>query len=625
MEEEKNHKQEKEEIVDLGKIAKGFYGRRTVDENGLGVTRVYQISDADPSVPMPKNQTESVEQARQEFFAKNRYIESQRIIDLVEIESTEFIQLLFERNVGQYQNVEPMECVESLEYTMWKKQKEKKRRGEITKIDYTGYACWRYNPLIFYIDGKKTIKRKDGTTKEVKNCKHYVVLKDDDNLQAFIAGRQFALISPLTYVGRNNTYDNARYLYAFAFDLDGVWESQIEKLFCFMLDGTIPMANIITSSGHGLHLWYLLEEPVPMFKQNKELLNKMKRGLTNVIWNPVTSMDQAKQYQGVTQGFRMPGTLTKFGEKIRSWQNLDAPMHSIEELNEHLCNFKLTDKELKQLKEREPSYNPTTVTREEAQRRWPEWYVAKVLKKNTVMKPWNVKRDVYDWWLNRLKNAKYGKDSEIKLHHRYWCILTLVVYGVKCRIPREEVLADGYSLVEKLDSFSDRETNRFSFEDVDDAMRAYDANYNTWPLNEIEKTTLITIKRNRRNGKKQEDHIKIMNYIRDNIVRKDGNWRGKGRKQGTHLDELMSVPAQKVAVWRFYNSKIKNKSLCGRVMKISRPTVDKWWNAQLNPDVLKMVDWRKEHPTSSDIYECERETNLTKGIIRKWWNIPLPN
>lgn len=100
---------------------------------------------------------------------------------------------------------------------------------------------------------------------------------------------------------------------------------------------------------------------------------------------------------------------------------------------------------------------------------------------------------------------------------------------------------------------------------------------------------------------------------------------GKERRQGTHLDELVSVPAHKVAIWRFYNPRIINKSLCGRAMDCDRKTVNKWWNAKLNPDVLKMVDWRKEHPTSSDIYKCERETNLTKGIIRKWWNIPLPN
>ena len=111
----------------------------------------------------------------------------------------------------------------------------------------------------------------------------------------------------------------------------------------------------------------------------------------------------------------------------------------------------------------------------EAKERRPEWYASKVLEKHHVGKKWHVKRSVYDWWLRRLRESK----DEVMLHHRYWCIMTLVVYGVKCDVPRDEVYADALSLVDKFDALTEVEDNHFTTEDVDDAMRAYDENYNT--------------------------------------------------------------------------------------------------------------------------------------------------
>lgn len=54
------------------------------------------------------------------------------------------------------------------------------------------------------------------------------MLKNDggdslDYIESLQLGKNdLAILSPVTYVGRNNTARNARYLYAMAFDLDGV-------------------------------------------------------------------------------------------------------------------------------------------------------------------------------------------------------------------------------------------------------------------------------------------------------------------------------------------------------------------------------------------------------------------
>ena len=538
--------------------------------------------DADrPKTAQPKF-IKSSEQVVREFHEKSDYLlydSETALLDVEEVEVREFVEWIFERRVGYQDFVQPFEDVQSQEYLLWKKQvdafkeenkknkKEAKKKGEEYNkktlaerkpIDYRGYACWRYNPIIFYKD------------EEAKPA-HRLLLHEDENIYTFLEERKFALLSPVTYVGRNNTAVNARYLYALAFDLDGVGTRQIKKLCWMIKGGDVPMPNLITNSGHGLHLYYLLQEPIPLYRENIVLLNKLKHGLTNVIWNYHTSTDENPQYQGILQGFRIPGTLTKFGERIRAFHAMEAPMYTIDMLNEYLYTYKLKEDEVKKIW-KQPSYNPTSVTREEAARRWPEWYASRIVNKRWFGTKWNVNRAVYDWWLNKL----WGANDEIKVHHRYWCILTLVVYAVKCNIPREEVLQDAYDLVPKLDTYTDMEDNHFTTHDVDDAMRAYDENYCTWPIDSIEKTTLFRIEKNKRNNRGRENHLKVMNFVRDNIAYPDGDWRkGNGRKKAT-IDN--SREAKMVAAWRAQNPASSNKSACSRDTGLDRKTVRKWWN-----------------------------------------------
>ena len=507
-----------------------------------------------------------IEQVKKEYLEKNEYIvNAPRLdsLDLTEITQGEFIEYLFERDVRFEREIQPFEDKESKEYLHWLMQK----KMGVKVLDYRGYSCWRYNPIVFIKQGKAN--------------KHRILLKNDDgesldyieNLQ--LDKGDFAILSPVTYVGRNNTAQNARYLYAMAFDLDGVGIKQLNGLMRCVELKLIPMPNIIVSSGHGLHLYFLLRDPVPLYMKNHEVLNKLKKGLTDKIWNDLTSEDENIQYQGVLQSFRLPGTTTKFGQKIRAFHSSTAPMYSIEELNGYVIDSKkLSKDELKQLVEG-PVYNPTGIVLSEAKERWPEWYTSKVLQKRRIGKKWHVKRDVYDWWLRILRGTK----DEVKLHHRYWCIMTLVVYAVKCDIPREEVYADAISLVDKFDALTEVEDNHFTAEDVDDAMRAFDENYNTWPIDAIEKTTLIHIERGRRNGRDKYTHLKRIRAMQ-NVDYPKGEWRnGNGRKKGSSVTLEDSRCANIVKKWREEHPDSKNKSECARDTGLTRPTVRKWWDA----------------------------------------------
>ena len=553
---------------------------------GMEEEKMVVVSDADP-VKRNDVVVVTVEEIEKEFEAKSLALSD----EFFEIGLQGFLAEVFEREVGRTgeMGVQPFEEVLSSEYRNWRQQKQqlavKRGQGvpeEQLVMDYSGYGCWRYNPIVFYqevVDGQK------------KNC-HRIILKEDDESLRFLSGRKFAIMSPITYVGRNNTQQNARYLYALAFDLDGVSMRCHHKMFDLVEKGIMPMPNLIANSGHGYHLYYLLENPVALYPVIVPLLNRVKHGLTNILWNMGTSELEDRQYQSILQSFRLPGTLTKFGKRIRAFVTR-SDRYTLEDLNGYLSKYKLSPEELFVCTGK-AKYNPKGVTLSEAERMWPEWYFSRVVQKKRVGRKWHVNRAVYDWWLHLLQEA----DDEIKEHHRYWCILTLVIYAVKCDIPRDEVLADAVALVPKMDSYTKTEDNHFTESDVHDAMLAYDENYNKWPIKTIEDTTTIRIERNRRNGRKQDVHLKAARAMQI-ALDPDGNWReGNGRKAQGDI----------VKQWREENPNNYNKSQCAKETGLSRPTVRKWWD----PD--KVVVSAAAKPQAKKAEEPEKKPVLVDVI-----------
>lgn len=493
-----------------------------------------------------------------------------------EIFLRDFIGYVFERKNEYGIDAEPFEEEGSREYLdIWLPQHDK----HVKKVDYSGYGIWRYNPIVLY------------RTKENGKLinKHSIILKDYAGSEKidFIESRIFSIISPITYVGRNRYAKNARYLYAFVIDLDGVEENQIRDVIHQQRTDLIskrsgkpmrphaPMANIIVNSGHGLHMYYLLDHPVALFKENVPLLRKMKEGLTNLVWNEFTSNLKDIQYQGIYQGFRMPGTLTKFGEKIRAFRNEDAPMHSISSLNGFLSKFKLTDGEISQLQGKTP-YTASGITKDEAKRLYPEWYERVIVMGDKRPKKWHIKRDLYDWWLRRLRD----EDEQVVPGHRYFCLLTLAIYAMKCDIEKNELARDAYSLLERMDKLTNDEDNHFTKQDIEDALMGYKLWYCTFPRNSIKYLTGLEMKENRRNRRKQSIHLKMARSNRDILSKEKGKenwWEGGGRPVGTFATIGNSKVAALVEEWMLSHPNSHNKSECARDLGLTRPTVTKWW------------------------------------------------
>lgn len=162
------------------------------------------------------------------------------------------------------------------------------------------------------------IRGNNGIALEIEgngNAKRYTVTDELQEIDDFV-GTDFTIMSPISYFGRRRTGKNARYLYAIVFDLDGVGMPQLRDVIHQMSNNILPKATFIVNSGTGLHLYYVLDDAIPMYPQNQKYLKELKYSLTRQIWNRYTSTIKEPQIQGIMQGFRVIGSSSKLGKNF---------------------------------------------------------------------------------------------------------------------------------------------------------------------------------------------------------------------------------------------------------------------------------------------------------------------
>lgn len=393
-------------------------------------------------------------------------------------------------------------------------------KGAMTKGKYTGI-------IIEVTDKKRKVKKKykDGTEKEVEKPVVYrhTLTNSLEEVDQVLESRNFCLTPPLSYAGKVRSADNARFLYAIAIDLDGIrigkkgepiglidlWNAHIERM------GRIPKPTMIVSSGTGLHLYYVYEKPLPLFPNIAKQLQMYKHELTRICWNEgIVDIvnDNDIQYEGIYQGFRMPGTVTKAGKQNgtdeRAKCYLTGEKVSVEYMNGFVDpKYQVTEFEYK-----------SDLTLREAAEKYPEWYEERIVKGNKgVLHPWSLNRSVYDWWKKQIY-------SGAKVRHRYWCLWILAIYAKKCSfydekknpdpVTREELELDAWELMPFLEGMTETEDNHFTEEDVMEALEAFEDKFISYPKSSIRYKANIpfepSIKR-REKGKrlKQEVHLKM--------------------------------------------------------------------------------------------------------------------
>lgn len=394
-----------------------------------------------------------------------------------------------------------------------------------------------------------------------------------DNLIASSTEKDFSFLAPISYCGKRATAEASRFLFAFAIDLDDLRVSDegypqgLYNLFYQIYNTTLPMPTYLVSSGTGVHLYYVFDEPLPLWKHNRKALTSIRKRLVKLIWNSFITTsytDKKIQYESLFQGFRVVGTYTKIGSICRAFAVGNADTVSLEYLLSYIFpDPKDFDKWLSKITPK------TKYSYAQLKDLYPDWTQrhfssdGKPLPKAQQVRlygGWTCSKAVYDWFLRRIS-------AEIESGHRYHSLMCLASYAEKCGVDFATFKDDCYGL---FDVYKNRDTdpsNPWTEYDLQSVLKTYGnprSRYLT--IEAISGYTGLQIKKNKRNYRTLANHVKYMNMQRQFKV------------------EL------------------------GECTNGGRP----------NKKAL-IQEWRKRHPNGTK-YQCIKETGISKPTVYKWWD-----
>lgn len=162
------------------------------------------------------------------------------------------------------------------------------------------------------------------------------------------------------------------------------------------------------------------------------------------------------------------------------------------------------------------------------------------------------------------------------------------------------------------DDISDDEHNRFTKRDVLDAMNMYQENYVTYSRAEVERVSGISVPPNKRNGRKQEQHIKIMNAMDDSKAVTDFKYKS---------DLSLAEAKKKYPEW--YEKRIVRGEKKGR-WHIKRDLYD-WWLRKIQSGAVSVghrywcLSVLASYGIKCDIPEDEvlTDTLMLRSMIKK--------
>ena len=441
----------------------------------------------------------------------------------------------------------------------------------------------KYTAIAIEITDKK---RKDKNGKDKIVAYRHTVTDDLDMVDELTYSKHFCVMAPISYAGKSRASKNARIMYALGVELDNLivkddgQQIGLENLIDRYSEKChfIPKPTFVVASGTGVHLYYQFEEPLVLFPNTVDTLRKYKEQLTKMIWHKsvtTTHTDDTIQQESIFQGFRMPGTSTKNGDKAIAFRV--GSRVSIDYMNSFMYSrFKGTC-------DIEGTYRSKLLLKD-AKEKYPEWYEKVIVNKDKSRKEWALSRNVYDWWLRRI-------NEEASDGHRYFCLKMLAIYAIKCSnydakknpnpVTQEEFEDDAWSLLEEFNSRGKREDNPFTEYDVICAIQVYeDRGMIMYPRNSVAYKSGIEIipsvpRREKGKRLKQDVHLRRARAVQD-IDYPDGEWReGNGRPKGSKNKKY-----EKKEMIQQYRAEHPEANVTdvARALGISRPTVYKWWN-----------------------------------------------
>lgn len=394
----------------------------------------------------------------------------------------------------------------------------------------------------------------DSTGKKRRYGRRVTVTQGCEELYSLIdQSSNFCMIAPITYAGKRRSAANARYMYALCVEIDGINPNAgIKELFYVFERPSRSLAKptYIVCSGNGVHLYWVFEQPLPLFKNITMQLQKIREYIIFCTWDKqISLLWEHAQHESLYQAFRCVGTAGKNKNKIAMAFEVGDRL-SIERFNEKLPD----DLKL------EAAYK-SYLTRAQAKELYPDWYQRRVVEGKGRGHFTRHKGIYYDWIEKILNGAEVG--------HRYHCLENLCSLAVQCEIPPEELYADCQMIQVYFDSITTDDDNHFTEYDVLCALNTYETKPETAyrrKLEYISKKTGIALQPAKRNGRKQKEHMRRMRALCE-IDYPDGSWINKN-----------GAPTKKKIVleWK-KNHPNGKKADCIRETGLSKPTVYKWW------------------------------------------------
>ena len=420
--------------------------------------------------------------------------------------------------------------------------------------------------------------------KERRGRSYNRLLFDDLGMLDYVAGKEFVIASPIAFSGRTRSSKMAYQFYGMAIDLDGVEVDNVKDLIYQMENEVIPMASYIVNSGTGLHIYYVFEYPVPALPAYFDSFNALKKALSEIIWNQYTSTEKKKQFQGIFQGYRVPGTQSKFSEDC-----IVTAFKVGDKVTVNYLNSFVSDKDKADFDD----MNYTSLS--EAKELWEDWYNRRIIKNEPVgsyklsEKEKARRRRWFETWKGKMMKGAYDGN-------RHYCIGVLFNYAMKAEIPLEEALEYALEMVPEFNKLTTKPGNTFTEDDVYAAEIYYDRKFIKMGRKGIERMTGIDIGETKRNHRSQKDHLKRARAMRDLSLSEQGRSWTDGRPDKRKIIEE----------WR-KNHPSGSKNQCIKETGISKPTVYKWWNL--------------------DEYELREQMikEITALISKNGWHYDLPD
>ena len=316
-------------------------------------------------------------------------------------------------------------------------------------------------------------------------------------------GRNDVLLGGCTYFNNWISKKSAKDIYSFIIDMDNVYSGTLLRAlqndWKTANNEPMPKPTYIVNSGTGLHLYFVLTEPIPNYKVTTENLDKLYRALA--VQQTTRRVYLHKQVQWFGQDFRMAGGLNKY-----QWIN---------------SVFRVGDKwDIDELGRQVGLIDTHFI-------RYGEKRTVKPLEKKIRKKKingWRTNRAFYDYSLNECR-------AKTKEGNRYKSMCALTVIAWKCGVPLDELEKD---LISLLPDYNKGATRQIKQKEIYSAMKMYNSKAMLTQRASLENWQGWEYKPIKRNYQKQEWHLEDMRSKKENMKRRGQLFKNpEGRPKGS--------------------------------------------------------------------------------------------